>query len=152
MRLRAGKWEIGSAVVSLCSLSALFTNQGSSAMLIERLPASVQSAQWTTTMVRVWAATTSVTMVVTAVGVPVLLTSHAYRSFFSSTSPILLAVFAAGACSLLELFGAAFIAARRAGRSLTIQTLVSAAKILFVFHSRPPVQVRWPWWKHGLRA
>jgi hypothetical protein len=74
MRSRAGKWEIGSAVVSLCSLLALFTNQGSSAMLIERLPASVQSAQWTTTMVRVWAATTSVTMVVTAVGVPVLLT------------------------------------------------------------------------------
>ena len=38
---------IGSAVISLCSTAALLTYLGSSAMLIERLPASEHSSEWT---------------------------------------------------------------------------------------------------------
>jgi O-antigen/teichoic acid export membrane protein len=62
----------------------------------------------------------------------VLLTSNDYRLFFSTTSPILVAVLGAAAWTLVNLLGAAFIAARRAGRFLSIQTLVSTAKVVFV--------------------
>ena len=123
---------IGSAVISLCSTAALLTYLGSSAMLIERLPASECSSEWTTILVRVCLVTAGVTAVATAVAVPVLLTSQDYRLFFSTAPPILVAVVGAAAWTLVNLLGAAFIAARRAGRFLSIQTLVSAAKVLFV--------------------
>jgi O-antigen/teichoic acid export membrane protein len=124
---------ISSAVISLCSTVALLTYLGSSAMLIERLPTSEYSSEWTTTLTRVCVITTAVTVVVTAIAVPVVATSADYRSYFSSTGTIALAVIGAGACTLVNLFGSAFIAARRAGRLLSIQALVSIAKVLFVF-------------------
>ena len=116
----------------MCSTVALLTYLGSSATLIERLPASERSSEWTTILVRVCLATAGVTVVATAVVVPVLVTSPDYRSYFSSASPILIAVIGATAWTLVNLFSSAFIAARRAGRFLSIQALVSAAKVLFV--------------------
>ena len=68
----------------------------------------------------------------TAAFIPILLTSQNYRLFFSTTPPIFVAVVGATAWTLVNLLGAAFIAARRAGRFLSIQTLVSTAKLLFV--------------------
>ena len=67
---------IGSAVISLCSTAALLTYLGSSAMLIERLPAAEHSSEWTTILVRVCLITAGVTAVATAAAVPVLLTSQ----------------------------------------------------------------------------
>jgi len=123
---------IGSAVISLCSTAALLTYLGSSAMLIERLPASEHSSQWTATLFRVCVITAGVTAVATAVAVPLLRASGNYRLFFSGAPPVLVAVVGAAAWTLVNLLGATFIAARRAGRLLSIQTLVSVAKILFV--------------------
>jgi O-antigen/teichoic acid export membrane protein len=123
---------IASAVISLCSTAALLTYLGSSALLIERLPASERSSEWTTILVRVCLVTAGVTAVATAAAVPVLLASKEYRLFFSTTPPILIAVVGAAACTLVNLLGAAFIAARRAGRFLSIQTSVSAAKVLLI--------------------
>jgi O-antigen/teichoic acid export membrane protein len=124
---------ISSAVISLCSTVALLTYLGSSAMLIERLPASEYSSEWTTILVRVCLITAGVTLVVTAAVVPVMATSVDYRSYFSSAAPITFAVIGAAAWTLVNLFSSAFIAARRAGRFLSIQALVSVAKVLFVF-------------------
>jgi O-antigen/teichoic acid export membrane protein len=123
---------ISGAVISLCSTVALLTYLGSSALLIERLPAVEHSSEWTTVLVRVCVITAGVTVVTTAVAVPLLLSSQDYRLFFSSALPVFLVVVGAAAWTLVNLFGAAFIAARRAGRLLSIQTLISAAKILFV--------------------
>jgi O-antigen/teichoic acid export membrane protein len=123
---------IGSAVISLCSTAALFTYLGSSAILIERLPARERSSAWTNALVRVCLVTAGVTVVVTACAVPVLLTSSDYRLFFSAWPPILVAVAGAAAWTLVNLFGAAFIAARRAGRFLSIQSLISVAKLLLI--------------------
>jgi O-antigen/teichoic acid export membrane protein len=123
---------IGSAVISLCSTVALLTYLGSSAMLIERLPASERSSEWTAVLVRVCVITAAVTAAATAAAVPVLLTSHNYRLFFNAAPPVLLAVVGAAAWTLVNLLGAAFIAARRAGRLLSTQTLISAAKVLFL--------------------
>jgi O-antigen/teichoic acid export membrane protein len=123
---------ISSAVISLCSTVALLTYLGSSALLIERLPAIEHSSEWTTVLIRVCVITAGVTAVATAVVVPLLLSSQDYHLFFNSALPVLLAVVGAAAWTLVNLFGAAFIAARRAGRLLTIQTLISTAKILFV--------------------
>jgi O-antigen/teichoic acid export membrane protein len=123
---------IGSAVISLCSMVALLTYLGSSAVLIERLPASEYTSEWTTILVRVSLVTVGVTAVATAAVMPVLLTSSDYRLFFSTTPPILVAVIGAAAWTLVNLLGAAFIAARRASQLLSIQTLVSAAKLLIV--------------------
>jgi O-antigen/teichoic acid export membrane protein len=123
---------IGSAVISLCSTAALLTYLGSSAMLIERLPASECSSEWTTVLVRVCLITAGVTAVVTVAAVPLLLASHDYHFFFSTAPPIVVAVVGAAAWTLVNLLGAAFIAARRAGRLLSIQTLISAAKVLII--------------------
>ena len=123
---------IAGAVISLCSTAALLTYLGSSAMLIERLPANECSSAWTTLLIRVCLATAIVTAVATAAAVPVLRTSPDYRLFFSTAPPILIAVLGAAAWTLVNLLGAAFIAARRAGRFLSIQTLVSASKLLFL--------------------
>jgi O-antigen/teichoic acid export membrane protein len=123
---------IGGAVISLCSTVALLTYLGSWATLIERLPAYERSPKWTTVLVRVCAATAGVTVITTALAVPVLVSSKDYGSFFSTASPVLVAVVGAAAWTLVNLFSAAFIAARRAGGLLSIQTLVSVAKVLFV--------------------
>ena len=123
---------IGSAVISLCSIAALLTYLGSSAMLIERLPASERSSEWTIVLMRVCLVTAVVTALVTAAAVPVLITSHNYRLFFSSALPIFIAVAGSVAWTLVNLFGAAFIAARRAGRLLSMQTLISAVKVLLL--------------------
>lgn len=126
--------EVGlaSAVISFCGTAALLTYLGSSAMLIERLPASEGSPAWTGVLLRICVATAIVTAVATAVAVPALMRSPGYRMFFNSELPILIAVVGGVAWTLVNLLGAAFIAARRAGRFLSIQTLVSAAKVLFV--------------------
>jgi O-antigen/teichoic acid export membrane protein len=123
---------ISSAVISLCSTVALLTYLGSSALLIERLPAAEHSPEWTAVLVRVCSVTAGVTAAATAIVVPLLLASQSYRLFFSSALPVVVAVAGATAWTLVNLLGAAFIAARRAGRLLSIQTLISTAKILFV--------------------
>jgi O-antigen/teichoic acid export membrane protein len=61
-----------------------------------------------------------------------LLASKDYRLFFGTTLPMILAVVGAAAWTLVNLLGAAFIAARHAGRLLSVQALVSTAKVLFV--------------------
>jgi O-antigen/teichoic acid export membrane protein len=123
---------IGSAIISLCSTAALLTYLGSSAILIERLPASEYTSKWTIILVRVCLITAAVTAVVTAAAVPVLLTSQRYHLFFSAVPPILVVIVGAAVWTLVNLLGAAFIAARRAGRFLLIQTAVSASKLLLV--------------------
>jgi O-antigen/teichoic acid export membrane protein len=122
---------IGSAVISLCGTVALLTYLGSSAMLIERLPASERSSGWTAVLLRVCLATAMVTAVATAGAIPALMRSPDYRMFFSSEPPIIVTVIGGVAWTLVNLLGAAFIAARRADRFLTIQTLISGAKVLF---------------------
>jgi O-antigen/teichoic acid export membrane protein len=123
---------VASAVISLCSTAALLTYLGSSAILIERLPSREGSARWTYTLARVSIATAAVTGLAAAVAVPVLKTSPDYRLFFSAALPVVVAVIGAAAWTLVNLFGAAFIAARRAGRLLAIQSAVSIVKIAFI--------------------
>jgi O-antigen/teichoic acid export membrane protein len=125
---------LGAAVISLCSTISLVTYLGPSAMLIERLPKCEHSSEWTATFRRTCSATGIVTATVMAITVlPAVLISHNYRSFFTGTSEIVLAVACAGTISLLNLIGFAFIAARRAGRFLSMQALVSAAKLVCLF-------------------
>jgi len=123
---------LGSAVISLCSTVALLTYLGSSAMLIELLPGSERTSNWTAVLLRVCLATAAVTVVVTAAAVPVLLISSKYRLFFNAAPPVLVAVAGAGAWTLVNLFGSVFIAARRAARLLSIQTMISVTKLLLV--------------------
>src|SRR5215472_4935154 len=123
---------LGSAVISFCSTVALFIYLGPQAVLIESLPANEYSSAWNTTLIRMCVATAGVTAVVTAVAVPLLLTSKHYQAFFSTASPVLLTVAGAAGWTLVNLFNSSFIAARRAGRLLSIQALVSAAKVLFI--------------------
>jgi O-antigen/teichoic acid export membrane protein len=124
---------ISGAIISLCSTSALLTYVGPFAMLIERLPANEGSSAWTTVLVRTCVATSLVTAVATAVAVQILRNSPDYRAFFNAAAPIVIAIVGAAAWTLVNLLGAAFIAARRAGRLLLIQTLVSGIKVLLVF-------------------
>ena len=123
---------IASAIISLCSTAALLTYLGSSAMLIERLPAREGSSKWSSILLRVCLITAAVTAVGTAAAVPLLLTSNDYRLFFSAPLPIFVAVVGAAAWTVVNLLGASFIAARRAGRLLSIQALVSVTKVLFI--------------------
>ena len=123
---------IGSAVISLCSTAALLTYLGPFAFLIERLPASERSSEWTKVLVRVCWITAGVTGVATAVVIPFLLKSQHYRLFFSAVPPVLITVIGAAVWTLVNLLGAAFIAARRAGGLLSIQTAISVTKLLFV--------------------
>jgi len=124
---------IGSAIISLCGTIALLTYLGSSAMLVERLPASERSSEWTAILLRTCLATTGITVAAIAVTMPLLLASREYRPFFGTPLPALVAVAGAAAWTLVNLFGSAFVAARRAGRLLAIQTLISAAKVLLAF-------------------
>jgi O-antigen/teichoic acid export membrane protein len=123
---------IGSAIISLCGTMALLTYLGSQAMLIERLPGSECSSAWTAILVRFCLVTAMVTAAATAIAVPMLMASPDYRIFFNSASPIIIAIVGSAAWTLVSLLGTAFVSARRAGRFLSIQTLVSAAKVLFV--------------------
>ncbi len=123
---------IGGAVISLCSTVALLTYLGPQAILIESLPASEYSSAWNTILFRMCVATAGVTAVLTAAAVPLLLTSKNYQIFFNTASPVLITVAGAATWTLVNLFNSAFIAARRAGRFLSIQALVSAAKVLFI--------------------
>src|SRR5579859_4984504 len=123
---------LGSAVISLCSTAALLTYLGSYATLIDRLPAKERSPEWTTILARTCAVTAVITAAATVAVLPVLRAAHEYRAFFSGPGPVLLTVAGAAAWTLVNLFGGAFIAARRAGRYLSIQAVVSAAKVLFI--------------------
>jgi O-antigen/teichoic acid export membrane protein len=122
----------GSAVISLCTTVALLTYLGPSAMLIERLPASEYTSAWSIFLRRMCVATACITAVVTVVTVPLLLTSRDYRLFFSAVLPVMLVLLGAPAWAVVNLLSAACIAARRGGRFLSIQALVSAAKLLLV--------------------
>ena len=125
---------VGAAVISLCSTISLVTYLGPSAMLIERLPKSEHSSEWTAIFRRTCLATAIVTgLVMAALVLPATLISHNYRVFFAGPSEILIVIASAGTTTLLNLIGFAFIAARRAGRFLSMQTLVSAAKLICVF-------------------
>ncbi len=124
---------LGSAVISLCTTAALLTSLGPCATLIERLPASEGSSAWTAVLMRICLVTAGVTVVVAVAIVPVLRTFSQYGPFFGTMLPALLAVAGAASWTLVDLFGAVFIAARRAGRLLSIQAFVSASKVLLVF-------------------
>jgi O-antigen/teichoic acid export membrane protein len=123
---------IGSAVISLCSTVALLTYLGSWATLIERLHAYERTRMWTSVLARMCAATALVTAAVAAIAVPVLAHSRNYGTFFDAASAVALAVVGSAVWTLVNLFSAAFIAARRGDGLLTIQTLVSVVKLLLV--------------------
>ena len=105
---------LGSSVISLCTTVALLTSLGPCATLIEQLPASERSSAWTASLMRICLSTAGVTIVVAVAIVPVLRTSSQYRPFFGTAMPALLAVAGATSWTLVDLFGAVFIAARRA--------------------------------------
>jgi O-antigen/teichoic acid export membrane protein len=123
---------IGSAVISLCSTVALLTYLGSWATLIERLHAYERSRKWTAVVVRMCVITAALTAVAAAAAVPLLAHAKGYGSFFSAAPMVAMAVVGSAAWTLVNLFSAAFIAARRAGGLLSIQTLVSVVKVLLV--------------------
>lgn len=122
----------GSAVISLCSTVALLTYLGSWATLIERLHTYERSRKWTAVVVRICVITTVLTAVAAAAAIPVLAHSKSYGSFFDAAPMVLIAVVGSAAWTLVNLFSAAFIAARRADGLLSIQTLVSVVKVLLV--------------------
>jgi O-antigen/teichoic acid export membrane protein len=124
---------LGSAVISLCTTVALLTSLGPCATLIEQLPGSERSTAWTAVLMRICLITAAVTVVVAAAVVPVLRNFSQYRPFFSTAPSALLVVVGTASWTLVGLFGSAFIAARRAGRLLSIQTFVSGSKVLLVF-------------------
>ena len=123
---------IGSAVISACSTVALLTYLGSWAMLIERLHVHERSREWTALLVRMCVATATVTAVVAAVTIPFLAHSKNYGSFFNAIPAVIIAIVGSVAWTLVNLFSAAFISARRADRYLSIQVLVSVVKVLVV--------------------
>jgi O-antigen/teichoic acid export membrane protein len=123
---------IGSAVISLCSTVALLTYLGSWATLIERLHEYERSRKWTVLVVRISVITAALTAAAAAAVVPVLAHSKSYGSFFSAVPMVLVAVVGSAAWTLVNLFSAAFISARRADGLLSIQTLVSVVKVLLV--------------------
>ena len=124
---------VSSAVVSMCTTISLLTYLGPLAMLVQQLPGNERSGEWTKTLYRVCFGTAIATCVVTAAVAPVILISHNYRPFYSGPSSLLTALVGAGATTLVNLLGAAFVAARRASRLLVMQTLVSATKLLLLF-------------------
>jgi len=123
---------ISSAVISLCSTVSLLTYLGSWATLIERLHEYERSRRWTAILVRMCAATAALTALVALIAVPVLARSTNYGPFFDAAWAILMAIVGSAAWTLLNLFSAAFISARRAESLLSIQTLVSVIKVMLV--------------------
>ena len=123
---------IASAVISFCSTVALLTYLGPSAMLIERLHAYERSRAWTSHLIRMCVATAVATGVVAAVAIPVVAHSKGYGSFFGPAAAAVLAVIGAVAFTVVNMYGSAFIAARRAGGLLAVQGLISLVKVLLV--------------------
>ena len=123
---------IGSAVISACSTVALLIYLGPWAMLIERLHVCEHSREWTALLVRMCVATATVTAVVAAVAIPFLAHSKNYGSFFDAIPAVIIAIVGSVMWTLVALFSAAFISARRADRYLSIQVLVSVVKVLLV--------------------
>jgi O-antigen/teichoic acid export membrane protein len=121
-----------SAVISLCSTVALLIYLGPAAMLIERLHAYERSRAWTSFLVWMCVATAAVTALVAAVAIPLIAHSRGYGSFFAPADAAVLAVIGAAAWTVVNMYGSAFIAARRADGLLTIQGLVSLIKVLLV--------------------
>jgi O-antigen/teichoic acid export membrane protein len=122
-----------SAVVSMYTTISLLTYLGPYAMLIELLPRSERSPEWTRILYRVCSTTAFVTCAATTAVAPVILASHNYRAFYTGLSSILVVLAGAGSTTLLNLLGSAFIAARRASQLLVMQTLVSVAKLILLF-------------------
>jgi hypothetical protein len=123
---------IASAVISLCSTVALLTYLGPGAMLVERLHAYERSRAWTAFLARMCAATAAATAVVAAVTIPVIAHSKSYGSFFGTAGTAVLAVVGATAWTLVNMYGTAFIAARRADGLLAVQGICSLLKILLL--------------------
>ena len=123
---------IGSAVISLSSTVALVTYLGSSATLIERLPRNEHSSVWAAELFRICFFTAAATGVAAIVMVPVLMTSRHFELYFRSALPIAIVISGAVVWTVLNLLGSAFVAARRAGRLLSIQSVVSVAKVALV--------------------
>ena len=121
-----------SAVISLCSTVALLIYLGPAAMLIERLHAYERSRAWTSFLVWMCVATAAVTALVAAVAIPLIAHSRGYGSFFGPADAAVLAVIGAAAWTVVNMYGSAFIAARRADGLLAIQGLVSLLKVLLV--------------------
>ena len=117
----------------MCTIISLLTYLGPSAMLVEQLPRSERSAEWTAILYRVCAATAVVTGMATVVVTPMILVSRNYHAFNIGPESIVIAVMFAGTTTLLNLLGTAFIASRRAGRLLVMQTLGHVAKLLLLF-------------------
>jgi O-antigen/teichoic acid export membrane protein len=122
----------GSAVISFCTMVALFTYLGAQAMLIERLPGYEGSRKWTADLVRVCVATSAMTAIVAAIAIPVIAQSKSYRSFFSAAGALLIAIIGSAIWTLVNLFGSAFISARRADGMLTVQGLISLTKVFLL--------------------
>jgi O-antigen/teichoic acid export membrane protein len=123
---------IGSAVISLCSTVALLTYLGSWATLIERLHEYERSRKWTAVVVRICVITAALTAAAAAATIAVLAHSKNYGSFFNALPMVLIAVVGSAAWTLVNLFSAAFISARRADGLLSIQTLVSVVKVMLM--------------------
>jgi O-antigen/teichoic acid export membrane protein len=124
---------LGSGVVSMCSTISLLIYLGPSAMLIEQLPRKEQSLEWARTLYHMCWATTAITCIATAAIAPAILMTHNYRAFYTSFGSILIVLAGAGTTTLLNLLSAAFVAARRASRTMVMMTLVSVAKLLLLF-------------------
>ena len=131
-----------SAVISLCSTLALLIYLGPAAMLIERLHAYERSRAWTSFLAWTCAATAAATALVAAVAIPVVAHSKGYGSFFVPMGAAVIAVIGAAAWTVVNMYGSAFIAARRADGLLAVQGLVSLLKVLLVV----------PLWAVGLGA
>ena len=121
-----------SAVISLCSTVALLTYLGPAALLIERLHTYERSSAWTSFLVRMCVSTAVATAVVAAVAIPVIAHSRGYGTFFGPADAAVLAVVGAAAWTVVNMYGSAFIAARRADGLLAVQGLVSLLKVLLV--------------------
>ena len=121
-----------SAVISLCSTVALLVYLGPAAMLIERLHAYERSRAWTSFLVWMCVATAGATALVAAIAIPVVAHSKGYGSFFGPADAAVLAVLGAAAWTVVNMYGSAFISARRADGLLAVQGLVSLLKVLLV--------------------
>lgn len=121
-----------SAVISLCTTVALLTYLGPWAAIIDRLHAYEGSREWYSVLRRFCGWSALVTAAACAAIVPLAARSASYGSFFRAPAASGLAVTGATAWTILNLISAAFIGARRADGLLSIQTLVSVVKVLFL--------------------
>jgi O-antigen/teichoic acid export membrane protein len=124
---------LSSGVVSICMTISLLTYLGPSAMLIEQLPQKERSSEWARLLYSTSWATAAVTCVAIAAVAPAILISHNYRAFCTGPASMLIVLAGACATTLLNLVGAAFIAARQASRMMVMMTVVSVTKLLLLF-------------------